>query len=68
MDTYLSKRECAEMLSTTERTVDRWRQTGKLKAVFIGSMTRFKLSDVQAMISSDAPERATLFGRARAPA
>jgi excisionase family DNA binding protein len=66
METYLTKREAADMLKTTERTIDRWRRDRKLNAVFVGPMTRFKLSDIEKMVSADAPPRTHLFGRALA--
>jgi excisionase family DNA binding protein len=61
----LTRAEAASLLRVPERTLDRWRAEGKLKAFYLGRHARFHRSDVEAMFSTTAPKRPT-FGRALA--
>lgn len=51
----LSANEVAELLNVTPRQVWRWRGTGRLVAVKLGRCTRFKLSDIERVMSKGLP-------------
>ena len=49
--TYLTKRQLAKLLACDERTIDRWRSRGLIRAIVLSpSMVRFDLADVQEML------------------
>jgi hypothetical protein len=51
--TYLDKRQVAKLLSCDERSIDRMRQRGLLRAIVLSpSMVRFDLADVTAAIEA----------------
>lgn len=50
-DRLLRAGEAAEILGCSSRTIWKLRSEGKLKAVAIGSARRFRLSDVQRIVS-----------------
>jgi excisionase family DNA binding protein len=50
-DTLLRKRQVAEMLACSQRTVDRLASLGRLTRVRILGGIRFRLSQVQALIN-----------------
>jgi excisionase family DNA binding protein len=58
----MTVREVAETLRTTERSVLRWRQQGRLRAYKLGTFTRFRRADVLAMLE---PEPGLNFGAAQ---
>jgi excisionase family DNA binding protein len=55
----LSKKECAELLRLTERSIDAMRQAGKLPSFRIGASVRFHREHVLALIP-----RRPMFGHA----
>ena len=48
---YATRRETADMLRVTERTVDRLARAGRLKTHRIGRSVRFLVSNVEALVS-----------------
>ena len=62
-DQILTRAEAASLLRVPERTLDRWRAEGKLKAFYLGRHARFHKSDVEGLFSTTAPRR-PMFGRA----
>lgn len=46
---WLTARQVAEHYAVSLRTVDRWAESGLLRAYRIGSVRRFKASDVASM-------------------
>ncbi len=49
---FLTAKEAAEMLGVDATTLWRWRNKGYLHPVSIGSLTKYKLSDINAFIKS----------------
>ena len=49
----LRKREAAEMLACSERTIDRDASCGRLTRVRVRGGVRFRLSEVQAIINGN---------------
>lgn len=57
-DTRLVTRaEGAKHIGATERTFDRWVAKGLIKPVWLGTMKRFRLADIDSLISETAPPR-----------
>jgi excisionase family DNA binding protein len=56
----LTKREAAESMSVSERTIDNWRTAGKLPAVIIGTHPRFDVRDLQRLIDQHKECTATV--------
>ena len=52
-DKLLRKREVAEMLACSERTIDRDAACGRLTRVRVRGGVRFRLSEVQAIINGN---------------
>lgn len=51
MENMLNKRELAELLKVSVKTIDNWRSQGKgPKSIRIGRMIRFKQSEVELFI------------------
>jgi excisionase family DNA binding protein len=47
----LTTLEVAEMLRVSPMTIHRWRKSGELPVVRIGSTVRFRASDIDALIA-----------------
>lgn len=47
----LTKKEAAKVFSISQRTLDRWRSEGLLKAFKIGHTVRFAPNDLQALLT-----------------
>jgi excisionase family DNA binding protein len=47
-----TRREAAEFLRTTERTVDRMTRSGRLKSFRLGRGVRYWLADLEAMLAA----------------
>lgn len=52
-DELLTTAEVADLLRVTRQTLTRWRKDGKLPAVKIGRLVRFKRSDVEALLTTE---------------
>ena len=52
-DRLLRKKEAAEMLACSERTIDRDASCGRLTRVRVRGGVRFRLSEVQAIINGN---------------
>jgi len=50
-DRFLTVSEVCEMLKTTPQTLWRWDRSGRLPKLHFGGQVRYRLSDVQLMIS-----------------
>lgn len=48
---FATRREAAERLRVTERTIDRWTRAGRLKTVRVGRLVRYELTDIDALAS-----------------
>lgn len=51
-ENLLRKKEVAEMLACSVRTVDRLASSGRLTRVKVGGCVRFRASEVQAIINN----------------
>lgn len=56
MQQLLKKREVAEILRVSERTIDRERDSGRLKCVRVRGGIRFKMSEVE-KYAADSSDR-----------
>lgn len=50
----LTKRETADRLSVSTRTLDRIRSKGEIKAVWVGGQVRFRPEDVEKFINRNS--------------
>lgn len=50
----LTKKETAEVLRVTQRTLDRYRLSGILTPIYLGRTVRYRRDDVQALIDGQA--------------
>lgn len=46
-ETYLTTKEAGQILKVSRATLNRWRKEKKIKAKKIGSIVRYKLSDIE---------------------
>jgi excisionase family DNA binding protein len=52
---FLTPREFAKIVGASEHSAKRWCQTGKVRAVKVGSTWRIPASAVEALLSAPAP-------------
>lgn len=58
METLMDKKQLAELLSVSVKTIDLWMSQGKgPRPVRIGKLVRFKQSDVEAFIQQLTEEK-----------
>jgi hypothetical protein len=50
--------------STSVRSIDRWIEAGRLTPQFVGRRKRFRTSALDALVTTTAPTRRPIFGRA----
>jgi excisionase family DNA binding protein len=51
----MTKAEAAAYMRVTPRTLDRWVKAGRLARYRVGSTTRFKRADLDALVKPDEP-------------
>jgi excisionase family DNA binding protein len=61
METYLTRAEACAYLKVTERSLVRWKKSGRLPVVYLGHRLRFRRSDLDALLSPVSP-RPSVFG------
>jgi excisionase family DNA binding protein len=57
MDSLLSKREAAARLGVSERTIDRERAAGRLRAVRVRGVVRFRPADLTIYVEKNMKGR-----------
>jgi excisionase family DNA binding protein len=69
-DRLHTRASAAEYLNTSTRSIDRWVMAGRLPTVFLdgGRTKRFRESALDGLITTTAPARRSMFGRAVAVA
>jgi excisionase family DNA binding protein len=60
MDRLLTVEEAAELLACSKAAVRKWIYQGRLRKVKVGRLTRLRLADVEAMVSSGLGSRSEL--------
>lgn len=61
--TYLTIKEAAEYLRVTERSIMRFRASGRLPALKLSGFTRFKREDVAKLLEPAAPIKGPAAGK-----
>jgi len=51
VETLLTKKDAAERLRVSERTIDRLRARKKLRCVLVGAQVRFRPADLESYLS-----------------
>ena len=47
---YMSRQELSDYMSVSVRTVDRWRSEGLIRGVRLGTIRRFAIREIEALV------------------